>query len=328
MPPGVCAVFFAAMPADCKSELGLCPRNEEPQAESNPPVYDSGMNERATTRSDYAVRLERVIKWLADHMDDTLDLNELAEVAYFSPYHFHRIYHAMQGETAAETVRRLRLHRAAVELITGELPVTRIARRAGYGSQEAFTRAFKAAYGVPPARYRASFVPMPGTGRTEDAMETTQSFLATIREIPSITVAALAHQGDYQAIPGTFVRLATMAGALGALGPGTRSFGIYYDDPSVTAVDALRSEACATVPDDWAPSGDLLRREIRGGRYAVLRHVGPYAELGRAYTWLYGTWLAHSGEEADDAPCVEEYLNDARTVPPAELMTEIWLPLR
>jgi AraC family transcriptional regulator len=96
------------------------------------------MNERST-RSDYAIRLERVFSFLADHLDDTLDLARLADVACMSPYHFHRIYHAMQGETAAETVRRLRLHRAAVELITGELPVPRIARRAGYGSQEAFT---------------------------------------------------------------------------------------------------------------------------------------------------------------------------------------------
>jgi AraC family transcriptional regulator len=290
------------------------------------------MNERATTRSDYAMRLERVFRWLADHMDDTLDLNQLADVACMSPYHFHRIYHAMQGETAAETVRRLRLHRAAVELITGELPVPRIARRAGYGSQEAFTRAFKAAYGVPPARYRASFVPLPSTGGMtggkDAAMDTTVSYQATIRETPAVTVAALAHQGDYQTIPGTFVRLATMAGALGVLGPGMRTFGIYYDDPSATPVEALRSEACVTVPDDWVPSGDFERREIRGGRYAVVLHVGPYAELGRAYTWLYGTWLAQSGEEAADAPCVEEYLNDARTVPAANLRTEIWLPLR
>lgn len=44
--------------------------------------------------------------------------------------------------------------------------------------------------------------------------------------------------------------------------------------------------------------------------------IGPYAELGRPYTWLYGTWLAQSGEEAADAPCVEEYLNDARTSHP------------
>jgi AraC family transcriptional regulator len=154
------------------------------------------------------------------------------------------------------------------------------------------------------------------------------SYQAAIRETPTITVAALAHRGDYQTIPNTFVRLAAMAGALGLLGPGARSFGIYYDDPSATPVEALRSEACVTVPDDWVPSGDLQRREIRGGRYAVVLHVGPYAELGRAYTWLYGTWLAQSGEEAADAPCVEEYLNDARTVPPAELRTEIWLPLR
>ena len=119
------------------------------------------MNERLTTRSDYAMRLERVFRWLADHLDDTLDLARLADVAAMSPCHFHRIYHAMHGETAADTVRRLRLHRAAVELIAGELPVARIAARAGYGSQEAFTRAFKAAYGVPPARDRASFVPEP-----------------------------------------------------------------------------------------------------------------------------------------------------------------------
>ena len=286
------------------------------------------MNERAATRTDYAMRLERVFQWLADHLDDSLDLDHLADVACLSPHHFHRIYHAIQGETAAETVRRLRLHRAAVELITGELPVTRVARRAGYGSQEAFTRAFKAAYGVPPARYRASFVPMPDAGTKEDAMETALTYQATIREARATTVAALAHRGDYQTIPGTFMRLATMAGALGLLHAGSRSFGIYYDDPAATPMAELRSEACVSAPDDGVPSGDFQRREIRAGRYAVVLHVGPYAELSRAYGWLYGMWLAQSGEEPADAPCVEEYLNDARTVPAAELRTEIWLPLR
>ena len=88
------------------------------------------------------------------------------------------------------------------------------------------------------------------------------------------------------------------------------------------------TDACIAVPNDWTASGELRQREIRGGRYAVLLHVGAYAELSRAYTWLYGTWLPHSGEEAADAPCIEAYLNDARTVPASELRTEIWLPLR
>ena len=295
------------------------------------------MNERLTTRSDYAMRLERVFRWLADHLDDTLDLARLAEVAAMSPYHFHRTYHAMQGETAAETVRRLRLHRAAVELITGELPVPRVARRAGYGSQEARTRAFKSAYGVPPARYRASFVPSPtlkgpserkGPIGAEDAMDTTTTYLATIRDTPVLRVAALAHHGEYMNIGSTFKRLMALAGGQGLIGPSTRSFGIYYDDPASTPREALRSDACITLPDGKTPSGELQLREIRGGRYAVTLHVGPFAELHFPYTWLYGTWLPTSGEEPADAPSIEEYLNDARVVPPSELRTEIWLPLR
>jgi AraC family transcriptional regulator len=280
-----------------------------------------------STRIDYAARLDRVFRWLTDHLDDTLDLARLADVACLSPYHFHRIYHAMQGETAAETVRRLRLHRAAVELIIGELPLPAIARRAGYSSQEAFTRAFKAAYGAPPARYRASFVPMPAT-RVEDTMDTTMSYQVTIRQTPAIKVAALPHRGDYMNIGSTFERLTAMGTAQGLLGPDTRFLGIYYDDPAGTPRDALRAEACITLADGVVPGGDLQMREIRGGRYAVTLHVGPYAELERPYRWLYGTWLGGSDEEADDAPCVEEYLNDARTVPPAQLKTEIWLPVR
>jgi AraC family transcriptional regulator len=274
------------------------------------------------------MRLERVFRWLADHLDEGVDLATLADVACLSPFHFHRIYHSMQGETVTETVRRLRLHRAAVELITGELPVQRVARRAGYGSQEAFTRAFKVAYGVPPARYRASFVPIPTAGKREDAMETTMTYQATIRDTATIRVAALPHKGDYQKIGTTFERLGALAGAQNLFSPASRSFGIYYDDISVVPREALRSDACLTAPEGWTPEGELELREIRGGRYAVTLHVGPYAELERVYKWLYGTWLAQSGEEPADAPCIEEYLNDARTVPPTELKTEIWLPLR
>ena len=285
------------------------------------------MNERAAA-SAYADRLERVFSWLADHLDDEIDLARLADVACLSPYHFHRIYRAVQGETVTDTVRRLRLHRAAVELIAGDLPVPRVARRAGYGSQEAFTRAFKTAYGVPPGRYRASFVPLPtGHSRLEDAMETTLSYQVTLRDERPIRVAALPHHGDYATIGSTFERLAAIAGGQGVLGPTRRSFGIYYSDPKSSPKEELRADACITVPPEWAAGGGLELREIRGGRYAVVLHVGPYAELDRPYSWLYGTWLPQSGEEPAHAPVVEEYLNDARTVPPPELKTEIWLPL-
>ena len=278
---------------------------------------DSGVASAARTVEDYAERVGRVHAFLSEHLDHDVDLDRLAGIACFSPFHFHRIYHALQGETVAESVRRMRLHRAAIDLIEGVLPVARIAARAGYGSQAAFTRAFRAAYGSPPAAYRVS-----ASGAFQGAV--------TIRRSDPIAVIARCHAGDYAAIGGTFERLNAAAIGRGWIGAATRYFGLYYDDPSATPAAAQRSDACVTVPSGMEAGAerDLRPLTIAGGIHAVLLHVGPYAELHRAYTWLYREWLPSSGAEPADAPCVEEYLNDPRTTPPPELRTEIWLPVR
>jgi AraC family transcriptional regulator len=270
----------------------------------------------ARTVEDYAVRVERVHAYLVDHLDRDLDLDHLAAIACFSPFHFHRIYHALQGETVAESIRRMRLHRAALDLIEGTLPVARIASRAGYGSQAAFTRAFRAGYGTPPAAYRTA-----STGRFEGTV--------AIRHQAAIAVMARAHHGDYDSIGGTFERLHATAIGRGWIDSATRYFGIYYDDPSATPAAAQRADACVTAPSpvEAAAAADVRPLAVAAGLYAVLRHVGPYAELHRAYTWLYREWLPASGHEPDDRPCVEEYLNDPRTTPAAALQTDIWLPI-
>lgn len=71
-----------------------------------------------------------------------------------------------------------------------------------------------------------------------------------------------------------------------------------------------------------------MSKAIAGGEHAVLRHKGPYSDLHVAYNWLYGTWLPQSGREVAAAPVFEEYLNNPRDTAPAELLTEICLPLR
>ena len=105
-------------------------------------------------RIDYQERLNRVIVFIHDHLDEEIDLNRLADVACLSPYHWHRIYHAMHGETIAATVRRLRLHRAAGFLANTAMPIETIAEKSGYAGVAAFSRAFTNDYGMPPAQYR------------------------------------------------------------------------------------------------------------------------------------------------------------------------------
>lgn len=291
---------------------------------------------KTATRETYAKRIERVAEYLFDHLDDDLDLHRLAEEAFLSPYHFHRVYRSMTGETVTETVRRLRLHRAAVSLTSSRVAIETITREAGYATVPAFTRAFRAAYAMPPAAYREKqFRHESGAHLREHLIARSHNLeqeLAmkniTIEQRHPIRVAALAHRGDYQQIGNAFERLNAWASGHGIDVHTTRSFGIYYDDPAAVACENLHSDACIEITDGFTPTGEYTLKHTPGGRCAVLIHKGPYADLEQAYQWLFGVWLAQSGEEPAEAPSFEEYLNDPRLVPASELLTAICLPLK
>jgi len=272
--------------------------------------------------NDHPQRIQRVVDYLADHLDETLDLETIARVAHVSPYHFHRIYRGLLAETVNDTVRRLRLHRSAIDLLDRNLSIDRVAQRAGYSSQAAFTRAFHTEYGEPPARYR-------GDQRLArlDQANNSAKYRVEIIALPPLRVAAVHHRGDYQFTSKAFERLMTIAATTGLLTPKTRTIGIFHDDPLSVRQENLRSTACITVRDEWAPSGDLAEMQIDGGRYARIIHTGPYTELKTAYDWLYQTWLPCSGEEPRDRPCLEEYLNDPRHVSASDLETAVMMPL-
>jgi AraC family transcriptional regulator len=270
----------------------------------------------------YAERVQRVVDYLAEHLDEALNFEALARVACFSPYHFHRIYRGLLGETVNDTVRRLRLHRAAIDLLDRELSIERAALRAGYASQAAFTRAFRAEYGEPPARYRVTRRIAQHNPERNSTM-----YEVEIVSMSKLRVAAIEHCGDYQLASKVFERLMTVAATTGLLRPETRSIGIFHDDPASVPKAELRSTVCITVPDDWAPSAELTEAHIEGGRYGRIIHTGSYTELKTAYDWLYQTWLPKSTEEPRDLPCIEEYLNNPRHVPAKDLKTAVMMPL-
>ena len=95
---------------------------------------------RSDTQSDYRERILRVMVYIQNHLDDPLSLEDLAKVACFSPYHFHRIFRGVVGESVKEHVRRLRLERAAFRLTSSSRSVIEIALDAGYDTHESFTR--------------------------------------------------------------------------------------------------------------------------------------------------------------------------------------------
>jgi AraC-like DNA-binding protein/peroxiredoxin len=112
------------------------------------------METTSRTEAEYTAAISRVIRFVQSSLDEVVTPRQLADVAGFSPHHFHRIFRAVVGESVMDFVRRLRLERSAYRLKTDVEQVAIIAFDGGYGSQEAFARAFQACYGMPPTDYR------------------------------------------------------------------------------------------------------------------------------------------------------------------------------
>ncbi|TXL75995.1 AraC family transcriptional regulator [Vineibacter terrae] len=282
---------------------------------------------RTLTRQSYADRIARVAQHIAEHLDEPLVLERLAAVACFSPFHFHRIYSAMTGETVSDTVRRGRLQRAATQLISSDQPIATIAQAAGYGSTAAFARAFAAAHGLPPGAFRKGRRPSAVVGTASTTGGCVMNHAISIETLPARRLLALRHVGSYDGLDVAFTRLSAWASTRGLLGPQSQAFAIYLNDCFAVPADSLLTDVALSMPPGTEGEGDFRLIDLPGGRHAVLHHQGPYAELGAAWRWLYGDWLPRSGEEIADQPAFDAYLNDPRTLPPAQWRTDLCLPL-
>jgi len=288
---------------------------------------------KEATSKTYRQRLTLVIDYIYEHFDSDLGVNTLAEVAMMSPYHFHRIYRALAQETVNATVRRLRLQRAAADLIRSNQSLSEIAKKVSYGSLESFTRAFTKQFGESPSEYReAKRSHRPATiDRPFIAMLPTEEkvyndmYKIEIMNLEAMDVAGYSHQGDYLEIGAVFEKLFVYGASQNLVTENTRLFALYYDDPKSVEQSKLRSKACATIPDGAVLSGEAAPEivTIPAGRYATLLFKGSYAELEKPYNWLFGKWLPNSGHELADFPPMEEYLNDPKETPPNELLTRI-----
>ncbi len=289
----------------------------------------------------YKQRMLRVLVYIQQHLDEELELEDLARIACFSMYHFHRVFRGMLGESIKEHIRRLRLERAAARLKRTDVPITEIALEAGYESREAFTRAFKSMGGLSPSEFRlqngsSSHTAAPSGVHYREGVPASDfnpvqsggiSMEVKIETLEPVRVAFCRHVGPYDGCGAAWDRLTAELGRRGLLGAGTKFIGLCHDDPEVTPPDKIRYDACVTVNEEFRPERDIGVQTIAGGQYALTTHFGPYNRLGETYSQLLGQWLPRSGRELRSIPCLEVYLNDPEGTDPEELITDIYAPL-
>ncbi|MES1189452.1 MAG: GyrI-like domain-containing protein [Steroidobacter sp.] len=282
------------------------------------------------SRSEYESRMHRVLAYIDEHLDQPLDLSALAEVAYFSPFHFHRLFSAWMGETFGDYLRRRRVEVAAMRpAAQPRTKILNIALSVGFGSAEAFTRSFKSRFGLSPAIWRkqqsaqrqanskmnqAPVAPFADHAALRNLNKEIVMNVKLIDRQP-VTVAYLRYLGPYgesisQFWQDTYYPWAATHNLLGQA-----RYGISHDDPGITAPEQCRYDACAEVPPDFVASGNAFKTTIPGGKYAVLRFKGTVDKVGDAWASLLRDWLPSSGLQLDARPAFEYYPADAEYDP-------------
>jgi AraC family transcriptional regulator len=270
-----------------------------------------------------------VVEHIDKQLDQPLDLHTLAEVAHFSPFHFHRLFSAWMGETLGDYLRRRRIEVAAMRLVAQpRVPVLHIALSVGFGSAEAFARAFRARFGCSPTSWRIQQAERRFTNgnpgqvdrkksqaptavlakhRASHNPEPEASMNVKLVDRQPTTVAYLRHLGPYGEPISLFWQKTVYPWLVTNRLLEQPRYGISHDDPSVTAPEKCRYDACAEVPPQFVPSGKAFKTTIPGGSYAALSFKGTVAEVGQAWSALLRDWLPSSGLQLDARPCFEYY---------------------
>lgn len=280
-----------------------------------------------TEKNNYEERILRVMVYIQNHLDNALSLDELASVAHFSPFHFHRIFSSYANESIQSYIKRLRLERATKDLTFTDLSLSRIAERAGYDTQQSFHRAFKTAFHETPKNFRdkkLEYISQYIEKKKTDDMPTVE-----IKYVDPITVAFVRHIGAYHGATQPWLKLVSEVGMNVVLSPKTLKISIPYDAPETTPEDKIRFDACVSVNElpNFKPKGAIGIQTLHGGKYAIITHRGSINTLDSAYMKLYGLWLPQSGYEPADYPNFVLHRTIPGITPESELETDIYLPI-
>jgi AraC family transcriptional regulator len=305
-------------------------------------------------RNEYFRRVHKAIDFLDANLSREVSLEELAAVACFSKFHFHRIFKEVTGETVGQFALRLRLQRAASELVFNHAKnVTAIAYDCGFAESSVFSRAFRQRYGASPSQWRKGDHVLPDSNQRQMLGNQCQSLATiigypawteqqpewrmkmtdmkeisvTIEDMPDLTVACVRHVGSYSQIGSAFDALYAWAGPRGLANPPAKVLGIYYDMPGSTTEDKLRSDACVTVAPGTKAEGNVSVKTIPSkGKYA-LGHFEFDGKEGFQKAWnaMFAVWLPQSGYQCDDRPTFELYRNDCQN---DHYLVDICIPVR
>lgn len=323
---------------------------------------------QSQSRAEYISRINRVLDYIEMHLDEELSLQTLANVAHFSPFHFHRIFKAIVGETLNQFIQRLRVEKAAGILVGNpNRSITEVALDCGFSSSATFARAFKDFFHISASQWRRkdhqaeskigklNSNDHQALRKKREAYDESSYYIdgdiinqtwrirmqnknqlqanIEVKTIPELAVAYVRHVGPYKGneklFENLFNKLMKWAGPRELLRfPETQCLVVYHDNPEITDEARLRTSACISIPKDTPVEGEIGKMTIAGGRYAIARFEITSDQFQDAWDTVCGGWLPDSGYQPVDGPCFEIYHNNHQEHPERKHIVDICVPVK
>lgn len=313
------------------------------------------MNIQETSRKEYRFRINKVMDYIDAHLDEPLDLESIATVASFSPFHFHRIFTFLVGETPSDYIQRLRIEKAAWRLRNEETEtITEIAYSCGFSTVSLFSRTFRKYFGMTPSQFSKTEKPAFSKNgihfskngqRLRKNLKNNQEldedlcivksntlfFMETkveVKNMPEMKAIYCRHIGPFHLIGQAYEKVFQWAIPRGLLKPGiSKTATVTHDDPSVTAIEKVRQSACIIVDEDVKVEGEIGKLTIPAGEYAVGRFELTNEEFERAWNTMC-LWFTESGYQQGDGSTYELYHNDFTQHPERKHIVDICIPVK
>ena len=278
------------------------------------------------TYNDYVQRINKVVAYINNHLDETLDLKTLANEAALSDFHFHRIFKALKGEAIGGYITRLRLEATARLLRYTALTIEEIAFNIGYETPASLSKAFKKQYGISPTEYRTNkdtYIMKKEIINPDLALKTPKIVTLDPKNLIYVGLTGAYGSLDYGK---AYQQLWAVIKAQKLFTKGIESICISYDDPKITEGSLQRSDVCLAIHKSATPQEEVSCKTLAGGKYAVFFYQGSYENLSQVYDTAV-RWVIDHQYTLREEPFFEKYLNDARRTPKEKLKTEIYIPI-
>ncbi len=275
----------------------------------------------------YYNRFNKVLKHIHFHLEEKLDLEKLASIAFVSKYHFHRMMKSYLGESLGTFVNRIRVETGAKLLKYSDNSITEIAYKIGYETPTSFNKSFKKQFGVSPTQFRKE--PNHSFEIVKNKKRKTNFELTLENErIQPILLLCSQSKGkvDSKERVEVWNDLISFAIQNNLFSKKTSLYGIHWDDPSITSKQNLRYDACISIEQEIENTLFPIKK-INGGRYLCFTYKGDYKYLGDVYDQIFRDYILTKNIVLREEPLFDQYLNDKNQTASKDLLTKIFIPI-